>query len=323
MTDAPAIPVIDIAALFGGASPQRAHADEAVAAACRDVGFLVVTGLPHDFRFSGPLVRGILSFFRMDEGKRLPLARRKYAPAHSNIFRGYFPVMPREIAYKEGYDMGLHADETAGDSPLYESNPWPADEDAPGWQAAMRAYGAAAEAVGFALLDALARGLGWPESSFSPHFVGGGSTLRILRYPVRPPESWQGFEAEALVEWQGRRVPVGTRGHTDSGCMTLLAQDGVGGLQVELPSGRWADVPTLDGSLVINLGDLMERWSGGAYRATRHRVLAPPAERFSIPFFFEPRYDTVVEGPGFPPIRYDDHLRVKYKLFTEFNDVVF
>ena len=75
----------------------------------------------------------------------------------------------------------------------------------------------------------------------------------------------------------------------DFGFVTLLAQDGVAGLQAKNLAGEWIGVPPAEGTLVVNFGKLLERWTGGRVRATRHRVIAPGAERFSIPFFYEPR----------------------------------
>jgi isopenicillin N synthase-like dioxygenase len=94
--------------------------------------------------------------------------------------------------------------------------------------------------------------------------------------------------------------------------MTLLAQDGVAGLEVEDRAGDWIGVPPTEGTLVVNFGKLLERWTGGRVRATRHRVVGWGAERFSVPFFYEPAADAVIAplglGESFTPVTYGDHL---------------
>ncbi len=96
--------------------------------------------------------------------------------------------------------------------------------------------------------------------------------------------------------------------------MTLLGQDGSGGLQAKLPDGAWVDVPPLEGGLVVNFGTLLEQLTAGRIRATEHRVLSPGRERFSIPFFYAPRLDAEIGPlplPGdwpFEPFPYADHV---------------
>jgi isopenicillin N synthase-like dioxygenase len=100
--------------------------------------------------------------------------------------------------------------------------------------------------------------------------------------------------------------------HVDSGLMTLLAQDGIAGLEVEDRAGNWIGVPPREGTLVVNFGKLLERWTGGRVRATKHRVVGSGAERHSVPFFYEPAIGAVIRplfpGADFPPTTYGDHL---------------
>ena len=99
-----------------------------------------------------------------------------------------------------------------------------------------------------------------------------------------------------------------------SGFVTLLAQDGVEGLQALAASGEWVDVPPREGTVAVNFGGLLERWTGGRIKATQHRVLSPGRQRFLDPFFYEPRVDALIEPlplPGaapFGPFIYGDHL---------------
>jgi isopenicillin N synthase-like dioxygenase len=107
--------------------------------------------------------------------------------------------------------------------------------------------------------------------------------------------------------------------------VTLLAQDGVPGLQARGRDGAWIDIPPIEGTLAINFGGLVERWTGGRIRATEHRVISPNRERFSIPFFYEPRVDAVIapldDTADFTPFSYGDHLWAAMCRFVEFRDI--
>ena len=117
------------------------------------------------------------------------------------------------------------------------------------------------------------------------------------------------------------------REHADSGFVTLLAQDGVGGLQAKNLAGEWIDVPPANGTLAVNFGQLLERWTGGRVRATRHRVIAPKTARFSIPFFYEPRVDAEIAPlplsgvEAFEPFLYGDYLWESATNFVEMSGI--
>ena len=201
----------------------------------------------------------------------------------------------------------------------------PPEAALPGWHEAVRAYYWGMERVSTLLMRSLARGLGLPETIFDAAFAGGISTLRLIHYPPRPDSSFAGApEEEVWVTHEGERRHVTGRAHVDSGFVTLLAQDGVGGLQARRRSGDWIDVPPTEGSLAVNFGNSFERWTGGRIKATSHRVLGSSHPRFSIPFFFEPRADAVIAPlplagiEAFPPFLYGDHLWATTTRFVEF-----
>ena len=108
----------------------------------------------------------------------------------------------------------------------------------------------------------------------------------------------------------------GSAPHTDFGCLTILAQDEIGGLQVQTREGEWIDVPKLEGSFVVNVGDMLSRYTNGLLRSTPHRVINKSGkERFSCPFFFDPHTNAVVQPlkgtgkPKFSPINFGEFLR--------------
>lgn len=311
---AAAIPVIDIGPLAGPDGPARRAVDAAILAACRDAGFLVVTGQPDDARLDPARRAALMAFLDLPAELKWTAARRKYAPDHPNLYRGYFPAIDGVAAYKEGIDLGpeLEGEAEAGPRspavhPLVEANPWPPEALLPGWRRRMTDYYGAMERLGFTLLHALARGFGLPEASFDAAFHGGNSTLRLLRYPPRPASSVAGREAALTRRHGGRDRWIVTGEHCDSGCLTLLHQDESGGLQARAADGGWLDVPSVPGGVVVNLGDLMQRWTGGRLRATEHRVLGPP-----------PALRDAAGGP--PPLVYGDYLVEKVQRFPEFRD---
>jgi isopenicillin N synthase-like dioxygenase len=126
------------------------------------------------------------------------------------------------------------------------------------------------------------------------------------------------------ITHQGRRFYVNGAPHVDSGFLTLLAQDGVAGLQARHLDGTWLDVPPLEDGLAVNFGKVLERWSGGRIRATEHRVIGNGLERMSIPFFYEARADAQIRplpmdpSTAFEPFLFGDYLWATTTKFVEF-----
>ncbi|WP_395022438.1 isopenicillin N synthase family dioxygenase [Dongia sp.] len=298
------IPSIDVSALFLGPALARDPVDAALAAAARETGFMTVTSLPGN-ALAADLRKQLLAIFALSNAQKRALCRRSFAPENPNVYRGWFPLQDGHPTYKEGIDIGpdlvrpLPHDPA---DPLTEPTPLP---DLPEWRAAAATYYRAMESTGAKLMQALARGLGLPETVFDAAFRNGISTLRLIRYPVRP------MAALDPAHRVGSGYMLGAP-HVDSGLVTLLAQDGVAGLEVEDRAGNWIGVTPTEGTLVVNFGKLLERWTGGKLRATRHRVVGSGAERFSIPFFYEPAVDAVIAplglGDAFAPVAYGDHL---------------
>lgn len=327
------IPRINISALFSVSSPERLATDAAIVAAAGEAGFMTVRGLPPDVSVGAEQRRALLGLFDLPAAETRKLWRQKFDPAHRNIYRGWFPLQNGAETYKEGIDLGPDIAHGAAlvdpDDPLREATPLPPESALPGWRAAAGAYFQRMERTAQALMHALARGLGLPEFTFDDTFAGGISTLRLIRYPVRPPESMTGIPEDKLwVTHCGRRCYMLGRPHVDSGMMTLLAQDGVAGLQArnakDERGGEWIDVPPEEGALAVNFGKLLERWTGGRIKATEHRVIGLGAERFSIPFFYDARADARIEPlpqPGiapFAPFYFGDYLWSTMTKFVEF-----
>ena len=126
--------------------------------------------------------------------------------------------------------------------------------------------------------------------------------LRLLHYPPIPKTSPSDL--------------YGSAPHTDFGCLTILAQDEIGGLQVQTKEGEWIDVPKVEESFVVNVGDMLSRLTNGLLRSTPHRVINKSGrERFSCPFFFDPHTNAIIQPlngtgkPKFSPINFGEFLR--------------
>lgn len=196
----------------------------------------------------------------------------------------------------------------------WAANLWPAEP--PGFREAMLGYYRAMSELADRLMRLFALGLRLPESFFDGRIDRAISALRLLNYPDQPgpPEPGQ-LRAGA---------------HTDYGSLTiLLPQDAPGGLEVQGPDGTWHGVPTVPGGFVINLGDLMARWTNDRWRSTLHRVVNPPPDaagstrRQSIAFFHQPNWEAEIaclptclapgEVPKYPTVRSGPHLASKFR----------
>ncbi len=314
-----AIPRVDIGALFGADEQARARVDAAIQRAAHHEGMLIVSGLPDWARLDASKRHQLLRIFSLPETEIRKLWRWNFDPTRPNVYRGWFPLQNGQATYKEGIDFGpdlAHgaAAVHAGD-PLREASPVPPEDALPGWRAAAREYYLAMSRLSFTLMRSIARGLDLPEGIFDSAFVQGISTLRLLHYPLRPPSSFEGADpGEVWARQEGEPRYVLARGHVDTGFMTLLAQDGVSGLQAQHRDGSWLDVPPEEGALAVNFGKVLALWTAGRIRATVHRVIGAGQERYSIPFFYEAAVDAVIaplplpDAPGFEAFYFGDFL---------------
>ena len=162
------------------------------------------------------------------------------------------------------------------------------------------------------LLSLVAVALGKPSTFFDHYLENSLSTLRLLHYPPVPAS---------------RQQELICTPHTDSGILTLLHQDQTGGVEVRNGHGEWIPAPYVPGSIVVNIGDLLAKVSGGRWIATFHRVRSAKREgeqvngRFSVPFFFEPGMDCVVRSVEGDEVVYGEHVLEKMKGWVEFQDV--
>ena len=210
---------------------------------------------------------------------------------------------------------------------LAEPNIWPDPDIFPNRAKLEKLYDEL-QSLASSLLSLLAISLDKPADFFSPYLEDSLSTLRLLHYPIVPRRTDSGLGSSPEPE-----VKLSCTPHTDSGILTLLHQDPTGGLEVRNSNGDWVSAPYIPESLVVNIGDLMAKVSGGRFVATMHRVRAPGLKpgcegaggrgRFSVPFFFEPGENCLIRAvDGYEEMAvYGVHVREKMKGFVEFRDL--
>lgn len=299
------IPTIDLAPFATGAVPTAADAavpDAALAvaadldAALREVGFVTVVGHGVD-----PAVKSAF-FDAMREFFALPVEQKdEIAIGRSAFHRGYVGFEAEALDGALGGDGDAIGTATAGDlketldtgteyaldhplvvagTPLHGPNQWPRLD---GFREAYDAYRAAVIEAALRMQRAMAVALGLPAAFFEAQ---PGDTMFHLRMIHYPPQS-------RVTPAPGQ---LGCGAHTDYGTLTVLADDGIGGLQVQERSGRWIDVEVPDGRLVVNIGDLMAIWTNDRWVSNPHRVVNPVGvDRYSSPLFVTPPFHLRIE----------------------------
>jgi isopenicillin N synthase-like dioxygenase len=310
----PSLPVIDLGPVLRGEPGARNKAAQSLDACCRAHGFfyLIGHGVPTTLRDA--LFAQSRAFFDF------PLdVKTRWHIDQSGISRGYDPVgwqslevgMPADLkeSFYLGVDRGPDDALVMAGVPNQGPNQWPDESLLPGFRLTSTAYARELANLGRLVLSLLAESLKLPENYFDAFLTDPMPVLRLLHYP--PAE-------QALQDGQ-----VGSGAHTDWGSVTLLAQDDMGGLQVKV-GDTWVDAPPLADSFVVNLGDMMQRWSNDRWRSNLHRVLpqAPGRNRYSVAYFYDIDYYAVVSAlpgcfdasnpPKYPPITAGQHIVEMY-----------
>ncbi|KAF2007986.1 Clavaminate synthase-like protein [Amniculicola lignicola CBS 123094] len=304
------IPIIDFSKFLAGSKADKLQIAHQIDSAFRDVGFVYLTGHGVDQQTLSQCFAWSKEFFN------LPLATKTLAPhpPGGSHHRGYSApglekvsqhaydaeaiAKLREVPdFKESFESGNTTDES-------QPNIWLPEDALPGFRAFMESFFPLCEALVHRILDALSLALDVPEPGLSPTHSESLFQLRLLHYPS--------IGLEELKENKRSRINA----HSDFGTLTLLFQDSVGGLEVEDPKqpGRFSPAPPVEDAVLVNIGDLMARWSNDRWRSTVHRVGIPPMvggiggkeeekvlvpDRYSIPFFATANMDTVIEAlPG-------------------------
>jgi isopenicillin N synthase-like dioxygenase len=286
MSEFSQIPLIDVADLVADRPGKTAVAGR-IGQACRESGFFYVVGHGIDPDLQVRLRDLSKQFFAQDVERKL----RIRMALGGRAWRGYFRVGDELTSGKPDQKEGLYfgaelpADHelVQAGTPLCGPNLFP--DDVPGFRDVVLEYMAAAMRLGHRLMAGIALSLNLDEDYFATRYTGDPLTLfRIFSYPPpRDADLW------------------GVGEHTDYGLLTMLLQDDAGGLEVRSRS-HWVPAPPIAGSLVCNLGDMLDRMTRGLYRSTPHRVRNPaPRSRLSFPFFFDPNFFARVQPIDLPP----------------------
>lgn len=277
--DSTAIPVVDIAPLRDGTDPQGVARQ--LHAASQGLGFIYVTGHGIPTTLSDTARRRAYDFFRADPALKESV---RVSDRHRGwIARGGAKMQDDAKAdLKESFVWGWQdqAGVTPEDHPLRGRNRWPAF--LPELETDAMAYFHAAHGVAHDLMRGFALGLGLGADFFLVSSDRPLSRASFVYYPAQPED----MGADQF----------GVGPHTDFGVLTVLCQDDVGGLQVEDVNGEWLQAPPIPGSLIVNVADLLARWTAGAYKSTPHRVVnSSDRERLSLVLAFDPNPDTVID----------------------------
>lgn len=288
------VPIVDIADWVDGATETRATIAAAVDAACRTVGFMQITGHGIDEATLDGLRRAIDWFFGLpNDTKRASIAPR------ASINRGYTPPRAERLSYSlgvvspddlfEAFNVGSSVSDFPDldlDPEIYAEDIWPDADGADAFRRDVEAWSAAAGAVARRMTEIFAVALGLPEQHFASFTDHSMDVLRMNHYQV-PDDIELGDE-------------MGMGAHTDYGIVTVLWADPVPGLEILRPDGSWSPVTPVPGGLLINLGDLLARWSNDRWLSTMHRVVPPRDEqgrltrRRSAAFFHDGNADAVI-----------------------------
>ncbi|XP_078439260.1 2-oxoglutarate (2OG) and Fe(II)-dependent oxygenase superfamily protein [Wolffia australiana] len=298
--------------------PDISRSVSLVKQACLDSGFFHVINHGISEELMEEVFVQSRKFFALNMEEKMELLRNKKN-------RGYTPPLDEKLDatnqadgdYKEGFYIGIEfsEDDSQSEKPFYGPNLWPSEDLLHGWRGTMEQFHQEALRVARMVARLLALALDLEAHYFDkPEILGQPiAVLRLLHYEGRVSDPAKGI--------------FGAGAHTDFGLITLLATDDVPGLQIcedkDSQPQVWRFVKPIKGGFLVNLGDMLERWTNGIFRSTLHRVLMGAEERYSVAFFVEPSHECVVEclpsccsdanPPKFPPVTCERYLTQRYQ----------
>jgi len=328
------VPVIDVSPYFTGTPAGKAAVAREIDRACRDIGFLVITGHGVSNELTQRVYEVSRAFFdlplqeKMKCGRPAPDQVRGYARVGSEAaqygldqesppdLNESLSIGPVDVDYGDPYFTCREA------GPHFARNVWP--DQVPGLREVWTEWFHVMERLARDLMRMFAIALDLSENFFDNKIDRHISMFRVLNYPDQP---------ETPLPNQFR-----SGAHSDYGSLTILRiEDRPGGLQVCNKAGDWVGVPCIPDAFVVNIADLMMQWTNDRWISTMHRVANPPREkaldsrRMSLVFFHQPNYDTLVEclpgclAPGemvrHAPITSGDQLLSKFVRQTTFGRV--
>jgi isopenicillin N synthase-like dioxygenase len=279
------VPVVDLGAAHSDDPATRRALAQEIADVCGRVGFMYVTN--HGIAASdvAAIFRTAADFHTLSLDAKMEVSITK-----NNHAQGYLHGMSKGTGknlsenLQEAYQIRRPlADDDPGllaGLPLHGKIPWPSAM--PDLKPRMMAYYDKLDALGYELLALFELGLDFAPGTLKQYFKKDMNSLRLLHYPPQKPDA------------DGKYL--GARAHTDTNAFTILAQDSNGGLEIRNRDNEWVSVPPIDGTFVVNVGEVLKVWTDGIFSSTLHRVINRSGrDRYSIPFFMYPSYDALIQ----------------------------
>ena len=282
------IPLIDLGGMDD--SPEhRQELGERLVRTARDVGFFYVGGHGIERRLASEAIDASRRFFELGESDKSAIGvdvhQRGWMAQGLAALEGSATHDAKEVFFW-GREVDSDDEQVRAGLPLVHPNQWP-DKSAPYLRPAVLAYYDAVMSLGRNMLHCIALGLGGDPGVFERAYDKPLGRGQLVYYP-------------AIEDADVRARRFGAAPHTDFGVLTILRQDGVGGLQVRNRSGAWIEAPPIEDTFVCNIGDLLERWTNGRLTSTAHRVInSSGRSRYSIPIFCDPSSDTRIDPRDF------------------------
>ena len=273
------IPIIDFS------NPDRIDTAKNLTKAMEEIGFVYLDNVPgFNKQLEGKLLQAAKWFFGLPLEEKLKCSSKNWNSAAKGVYRGYVPINVDEGHLREQYETGEilppdDFDKMSG-NPFYEDTPWPFPDEEAGvkFRELISSTRDIFVNAGMEFLRLTAIGLGEPEDVFDDRFLPKSvSSFRIMHYPT-------------YKSVQGNLDTLTCEEHCDGNFVTLLVTFGSPGLEIENSDGNWIKATPRPGSLIVNIGSLLSKITK-RLKATKHRVRDIGVERYSLPFFFEPRYD--------------------------------
>lgn len=297
------IPVIDVGALVTGDLAARQAVGDEMAEAFVTWGFCYVAnhGVPQASVDAALAVLPHFFSLPVEEKSKVAINRnmRGFMGMHRHTqVHGKKPN--RSESYIFGRDLPADDPHRMAGIPFYDTNYWPEGLDE--FRTTLEAYWRDLEPFAYRLNRALALAMQQDEGYFDDMYRKPDTLIRCVSYP--PAEG----------DFSGQ---FGAAPHSDNGTLTILAQDRVGGLQLQTLAGDWINAPSIPGTFVINVGDMIMRMTNGVFRSTPHRVVSSPRHRYSMPLFFYPDHDARIE-PLAPFVTADNPARYEPIVWGEY-----
>lgn len=313
------IPIIDIGPSYSDKPEDRKLVAENIRKACVNSGFFYVTNHGIDKEAcQGILHQGARLFkdLSRDQKEAISLKNSPYGYGWEDAVS---TSLHDGVELKEGYNWSYeqNLDPTGGDGRYVQLdggtvtnvNQWPNENDLPGFYDGIKNYYGSALQLARHLCKLFALSLELPENYFDPMITHPSGNARLMYYP--PSKNLQPLESSAASE------EIGLGAHSDYQVFTILLCSSTPGLEILSPTGRWITAPTVNDGLIVNIGDMMMRWTNDRYKSTVHRVINRTADaRYSVPLFFGINNDQMVEvSLSTSPIALDDSLLTLHRLY--------